>query len=145
MSEYPRFRGAFHNLDVRAVGRFMLLSALVGLVAGLGAVGFYFAANLATDVLLVQWAGLHPPEHSVSLNGQGLIDTLRMGHRWFLFLVPVLGGLLSGWLVFSFAPEAEGHGTDAAIEAFHRKNGRIRARVPIIKAIASVATIGAFF
>jgi CIC family chloride channel protein len=142
MSEYPRFRGAFHNLDVRAVGRFMLLSALVGLVAGLGAVGFYFAANLATDVLLVQWAGLHPPEHGVSLNGQGLIDTLRMGHRWFLFLVPVLGGLLSGWLVFSFAPEAEGHGTDAAIEAFHRKNGRIRARVPIIKAIASVATIG---
>jgi CIC family chloride channel protein len=57
-------------------------------------------------------------------------------------LVTTLGGLLSGVLVYTFAPEAEGHGTDAAVEAFHFKGGRIRPIVPAIKAIASAITIG---
>ena len=60
-------------------------------------------------------------------------------------LVPVsiiLGGLLSGFLVYKFAPEAEGHGTDAIINSFHNKNGEIRRRVPIVKTISSAITIG---
>jgi CIC family chloride channel protein len=40
------------------------------------------------------------------------------------------------------APEAEGHGTDAAIEAFSWKAGQIRARIPPVKLIASAITIG---
>ncbi|PLY00580.1 MAG: chloride channel protein, partial [Desulfuromonas sp.] len=52
------------------------------------------------------------------------------------------GGLISGWLVYTFAPEAEGHGTDGALEAFHRKGGVIRGRVPLVKTIASIVTIG---
>jgi CIC family chloride channel protein len=59
-----------------------------------------------------------------------------------LFVVPAVGGLLSGLLVYSLAPEAEGHGTDAMIDAFHRKRGVIRKRVPIIKTLASALTIG---
>ena len=35
----------------------------------------------------------------------------------------------------------KGHGTDAAIEAFHHKGGFIRSRVPFIKTIASAVTI----
>jgi CIC family chloride channel protein len=58
-----------------------------------------------------------------------------------LLFLPAFGGLLSGWLVYTFAPEAEGHGTDAAIDAYHRKGGFIRARVPIIKTIASALTL----
>jgi CIC family chloride channel protein len=57
-------------------------------------------------------------------------------------LATTLGGLLSGLLVYTFAPEAEGHGTDAAVEAFHFKGGRIRPIVPLIKAITSAITIG---
>ena len=60
---------------------------------------------------------------------------------WFP-VVTVFGALLSGLLVFRFAPAAEGHGTDAYIRAFHRLRGRIRGRVPIIKTIASAITIG---
>ena len=56
--------------------------------------------------------------------------------------IPALGGLLSGLIVFTFAPEAEGHGTDAMIESFHRKKGIVRRRVPVIKAISSAITIG---
>ncbi len=61
------------------------------------------------------------------------------------YLIPVstaLGGLIAGLLIFEFAPEAEGHGTDEAIDAFHRKKGIIRKRVPIVKMIASAFTIG---
>ncbi len=52
-----------------------------------------------------------------------------------------MGGLISGFLVYLFAPEAEGHGTDAMIEAFHYKKGEIRGRVPIIKTLATVAVL----
>jgi CIC family chloride channel protein len=45
-------------------------------------------------------------------------------------------------IVFTLAPEAEGHGTDAAIEAFHEKGGRIRGRIPLVKMVASAITIG---
>ena len=42
---------------------------------------------------------------------------------------------------FRLAPEAEGHGTDAAIAAFHQGKA-IRARIPLIKLVASAITIG---
>ena len=45
-------------------------------------------------------------------------------------------------MVYTFAPEAEGHGTDAAVEAFHFKGGRVRPIVPLIKVFASAITIG---
>ena len=62
--------------------------------------------------------------------------------RWMILWIPALGGLLSGLIVFHFAPEAEGHGTDAMIDSFHRKKGIIRKRVPFVKTIASAITIG---
>jgi chloride channel protein, CIC family len=61
---------------------------------------------------------------------------------WLLPVSTTLGGLFSGLLVYRFAPEAEGHGTDAVVNAFHNLGGKIRARVPLIKAIASAITIG---
>ena len=60
------------------------------------------------------------------------------GYRWFR----PWEDLISGVLVFTWAPEAEGHGTDAMIRAFHRGGGMIRTRVPVIKTIASIITIG---
>ena len=61
---------------------------------------------------------------------------------WLVLLIPTVGGLVSGLIVFTLAPEAEGHGTDALIRAFHRGGGLIRGRVPLIKGVASVITIG---
>lgn len=125
------------------VHRDILLGVLVGTIAGLGAVGFFFATNATSALFLGHWGGYNPPVPGQPATlGTGIIHTLHMGHRWFLFLLPVVGGLISGFLVFTYAPEAEGHGTDAAIEAFHQKEGNIRTRVPWIKAVASVATIG---
>ncbi len=138
----------FHNLkriDWRLLTRPVILSVVVGLVTGSAAVLFYFATNSIEHFFLNNLAGYHPPgegAEAILARGDQMIDTLAMDHRWFLFLVPVIGGLISGFLVFKFAPEAEGHGTDAAIDAFHNKGGIIRGRVPIIKGLASIATIG---
>ncbi|HKT21075.1 MAG TPA: chloride channel protein, partial [Nitrososphaerales archaeon] len=61
---------------------------------------------------------------------------------WLVPLSTALGGLATGLIIYRFAPEAEGHGTDEAIAAFHRKDGKIRRRIPVVKAIASAFTIG---
>ena len=69
-------------------------------------------------------------------------ETARPLSRLILFGLPALGGLVSGILVYPLAPEAEGHGTDAAIAAYHFHDGKIRARVPFVKAIAAAITMG---
>jgi H+/Cl- antiporter ClcA len=97
--------------------RLLLYSGLIGIVGGLGAQLFVWLLNLAERLLLVGLAGYQPPEPG-TLNPQPVIGP------WGLWLIPVvttLGGLLSGMLVYTFAPEAEGHGTDAAVEAFTSK------------------------
>ena len=88
----------------------------------------------------VSWLGrrLFPPNPA----SEGATVIRPIARPWLLPIITTLGGLLTGIIVFSLAPEAEGHGTDAAIEAFHEKGGRIRARIPLIKMIASAITIG---
>ena len=61
---------------------------------------------------------------------------------WSLPLVAGAGALLGAVLVFRFAPEAEGHGTDAAISAVHHNPRGVRFRAVIVKIVASALTIG---
>jgi len=123
--------------------RLLILSVLVGIVAGSGALFFYFATNSVEHLTLGTIGNFHPPlEGTPESSFTQFIDSLSTPYRWCLFLLPAIGGLISGWLVYTFAPEAEGHGTDGAIEAFHRKGGVIRGRVPFVKTIASIVTIG---
>jgi CIC family chloride channel protein len=61
---------------------------------------------------------------------------------WAIPLVAFVGALVSAWLVAKFAPEAEGHGTDSAIEAVHTDPRAIRVRAIVVKTIASALTIG---
>ena len=118
--------------------RLLLYSAVIGVAGGLGAQFFVWILNFTEHLLLVGIAGYQPPEPG-SLNPQPIVGTWGL---WLIPLVTTLGGLLSGILVYTFAPEAEGHGTDAAVEAFHFKGGRVRPIVPLIKIFASAITIG---
>lgn len=127
----------------RTVFRLLILAVLVGIVSGCGALFFYFATNSVEHLTLGKIGSFHPPlEGTPESSFDTFIDSLSTPYRWCLFLLPAIGGLISGWLVYTFAPEAEGHGTDGALEAFHRKSGIIRGRVPIIKTISSIVTIG---
>src|ERR1044072_8257900 len=67
---------------------------------------------------------------------------LSIERPWLLPLITGLGGLLVGLITTKFSPESEGHGTDAVIDAYHHKGGKIRARVPLVKGIASSITLG---
>ena len=118
--------------------KWVVLGVLIGVVAGLGAIAFFEAIDLSTQLFLGRMAGLTPPVAA----GEGATIVTNADRRWLLPAIVALGGLLSGLIVFTLAPEAEGHGTDAAIDAFHRKGGRIRSRIPPIKLIASAITIG---
>ena len=122
------------------LGRLLLLSALVGVISGFGAIGFFGLLEVSRHFFLDMLVGYHPASPSgeaALLPGAG--SELR---RWVLLIVPALGGLLSGLLVYGLAPEAAGHGTDAAIDAYHYHQGAIRARVPLVKAVSAAITIG---
>lgn len=110
-----------------------------GVLGAIAALAFDGAVLLAERLLLGGIGGYASPRVGV-LEPAAVLPEL--GRRWLLPVVTTLGGLLSGLLVFTLAPEAEGHGTDAAVGAYHRHGGDVRMRIPFIKAIASALTIG---
>ena len=120
-----------------------LLCILIGVVAGLGAAAFFTMLEAGSSFCLGYLANYHP---TTPTNEQPMFKLFRDGEdgivRWMLLILPAIGGLIGGLIVFKIAPEAEGHGTDAAIEAYHFKDGAVRTRVPFVKAIASMITIG---
>jgi chloride channel protein, CIC family len=129
----------WQRLRTHPVARLVVLSVLVGIVAGFGALAFNFVLDSASELFMVKGVGYAIP----APGGEGETKIpAEPARRWLLLVVPAVGGLLSGLLVFSLAPEAEGHGTDAMIDAFHRKRGAVRKRIPLIKTIASALTIG---
>ncbi len=137
---------------VQVLGRNILLAGLVGIVAGLGAIAFHLMCLLVTHYGMQQLAGYSQkgPANETELHDlfrdavPELSDHARYHSLvpWMLILLPAAGGLVSGLLVYRFAPEAEGHGTDSAIDAYHNKRGVIRSRVPIVKMFASAITLG---
>ena len=107
------------GIDISSLGyaqRWVILGSLIGVVGSLGAIVFTSLIQL------------------FELATRPLMNCC-------IVAAPTVGGLVSGILVYTFAPEAEGHGTDAAIDAIHRRWARIRARIPVIKTLASASTI----
>ncbi len=125
--------------DIAVAGRWLFNFILIGIIAGLGSVIFQYLCQLGLHFFMDFMAGYRPAppagEHHL------FPPTSTAFNRWILLILPAAGGIFSGWLVYTFAPEAEGHGTDAAIEAYHSKGGFIRARVPFIKTLASAITL----
>ncbi|RMG41264.1 MAG: chloride channel protein [Planctomycetota bacterium] len=153
-------------LDIKTTTKWILLAGAVGVVAGLGAIVFQIATQAVSHFVLGELGGYHPPEAAgepspfrrepesvVGAEGgaESLGPTEGGGEErvfgenfswWRLVLVVGGGGLVSGVIVYTLAPEAEGHGTDAAIDAFHNNRGIIRPLVPLVKTVASAVTIG---
>lgn len=125
--------------NITHAGKWAFYFVLIGLIAGMGSILFHYLCLLGAHYFMDMLAGYRPPspagEHHL------MTPTATPFNRWILLLLPAAGGIFSGWLVYTFAPEAEGHGTDAAIDAFHSHGGFIRNRVPFIKTIASAITL----
>ncbi len=108
------------------------MGAAVGAAAGGAAILFLWSIRTASHFLLESIAGYQAPE-----GGHAAVLT----HPWLLPLVPALGGLLAGLLVWKLAPQAAGIGTDAAIRAFHRQEA-ISVKTTLVKLVSSALTIG---
>src|SRR5271157_1887789 len=126
------------RIDVNYLLKWLLFGAVIGVGAGLAAIAFHRCIELVTGWTLGDIAGFKPPQPLGE--GQAIISAIT--HRWGIPIITALGGLLAGFVVYKLAPEAEGHGTDTAIDAYHNKNGNIRWRIPYVKFVASTITIG---
>jgi len=128
-----------NRVDLYNFGRWLVLALLVGVVAGLGGALLTWGVDWISSVVLHDVVGFQVPGH-----GEAAEAGWNFPERpWFLLLVLPLVGLVVGWLVQTFAPEAEGHGTDAVINAYHRERAELRKRVVPVKLITSMLTIGA--
>lgn len=128
-------------VDLPLVGRTLFHAALVGLAAGLAGAGFFASLELAQYLVGEGLVGYVP----LRAHGERFFaEAEATGHQfrpWLLAIVPALGGLACGFLI-RFAPEIQGGGGDAAIEAFHQGSGKVRKRVLFLKPLASLFTLG---
>ena len=105
----------------------MGVAFIIGVGAGLGAVGFSLAIDLIRE-LFEQLPTLTTRFWNVAAPG--------------IILAPVLGGLLVGPVIYRWAREAKGHGVPEVMAAILTRGGYIRPRVVVVKAFASAVTIG---
>jgi len=119
--------------------KWLILSGLIGVISGLGSVAFYAALRFSMFVFLKLIAAYQPPSPAGEGNfpgSPGFVDPLAI-------VVSVgLGALIAGYLIYTFAPEAEGHGSDEAIKAVHQNPKGIKPISIVVKVIASALTIG---
>jgi chloride channel protein, CIC family len=110
-----------------------VLAVFVGVVTGLGAVGFRALIGLIHNAMFLGVVSFDYDANvftPVSPWGAGVI------------LVPVIGGLVVTFLVTKFAPEAKGHGVPEVMDAIYYREGLIRPLVAAVKATASAFSIG---
>ncbi len=105
-----------------------LISIVVGIIGGLGAFLFRFLIK-ANHTLFFQ--KILP-----------LVSFDIGGYNPGIILMPALGGLIVGPIIYKYAREAKGHGVPQVIEAVHTKGGIIRPIVAFILIIVSSITIG---
>lgn len=119
--------------------KWIVLGTLIGIIAGLGTVVFFSALHAATHFVLGDIGGYRV---ATTAGEGGVRAASGFSRPWAVPLVVGGGALLASLLVFAIAPEAEGHGTDAAIATVHANPKGLRPRVAGVKIVASALTIG---
>lgn len=122
VSLFTPLNSPHHDRDIT---RGLLIATIVGVVAGLGAVVF---RNLIGWIETVSFE-----------RGETFFSALG---EYYIVVIPAIGGLIVGPLVYFFAREAKGHGVPEVMIAMAKHGGRIRARVAFVKTLASAVTIG---
>jgi CIC family chloride channel protein len=103
----------------------ILLAILVGIIAGFGAIVFRWLIRSFQTLFF-----------------GGGANILGFMGEYYIILLPAVGGLFVGLLIYFGAREAKGHGVPEVMAAVVTQGGRIRPRVSIIKSLASSICIG---
>jgi CIC family chloride channel protein len=119
--------------------RWVTLSIAVGVVSGIGAIVFDELLLTILKYTITAFTGYVEPSRGAPA---AQVLNFVSPYHYLLIVIPTIGGLISGLIVYSLAPETAGDGTDAMIEAFHKKGGYSRPRAPIVKIISAAITIG---
>jgi chloride channel protein, CIC family len=109
------------------------LALVVGVMTSFGAVALRFLIGLFHNLL-------YNGTFSIWYDANISEGPSRFGN-W-VFLSPIIGGLIVVYLVERFAPEAKGHGVPEVMDAVFYKRGNIRGQVALIKSLASALSIG---
>jgi CIC family chloride channel protein len=104
---------------------FFFFSILVGSGGGFGAVVFRW--------LILKFKNLF------FIDGEKVLSFMG---PYYVIIIPALGGLIVGLLVYFFAKEARGHGVPEVMSSVLVGGGKIRPRVAAVKALASSVCIG---
>ena len=126
--EGPHPRG-YTTGDPR-ITRLSVSALAIGGLAGLIAFVLYHAIGLLTNAAF--YGVLSAAFVSPAGNHLGL----------YVILIPALGGLVAGLLIRYGSPKIVGHGIPETMEAVVTRESRIEPKVGILKAVASVFTIG---
>jgi CIC family chloride channel protein len=111
-----------------------VIAVLVGAGSGLGAVAFRYLIGFFT------WLATgHDQFGQAGYTGSSHLPWLGLG---FFVVIPVVGGLIYGPLIYRYAREARGHGVPEVMVAVAENGGRIRPQVSLVKAVASAVCIG---
>ena len=103
----------------------LTVACLVGIATGFATVGF---------IRCIEWS-------EQFFFGRGEEWLGFMGRYW-IILIPAIGGVVVGLIVTFVAPEAKGHGVPEVMKAIAVHGGRIRPRVVIGKVVASAVPLG---
>jgi CIC family chloride channel protein len=118
---------------IRAEGpsklQFWFIALIVGIVSGYAAVAFM----TAIDVLQTFLYGTEDPRQLHSFAA-----TLPW---WWVLLLPALGGLVVGYILVRFTPDARVRGPAEVIQASAMKEGRVERRAGLASAAASLITL----
>lgn len=104
----------------------IVMAILIGVAAG------YISAGFRSLIEVI---------HNILWGPGALIDIVRTLPYYQRILVPVLGITAVAVFVNRYAKEAKGHGVPEVMEAVATKNGFIRMRVVLVKALASAMSI----
>jgi len=107
--------------------RLIGLAVLVGFVAGLASILFKFMIHFFQKLF---W------------RAPSIIAAVQSQPWYITVLVPAVGGLLIGPLIYYGAREAKGHGVPEIMESLVFRGGKIRNQVALVKGLASSICIG---
>ncbi len=117
-------RGYIRSEFMREYGKLNVLAAIIGVFGALIAIAFRWMIDAFQEIFFV--------------GGTTVDNSLGI---WIL-IVPAIGAVFVGVLVYWVAPEVKGAGVADVMRGLVANRGRFRARVPAMKALTSAITLG---
>ncbi len=112
------------------LGFISVLAAVVGMIAGVVAFLLYNLIGLFTNLAFYHVWSFHFRSPAANQLGAWVI------------VIPVVGGILVGFMAKYGSPKIKGHGIPEAMEAVITSKSRIEAKVAILKPISAAIAIG---